>query len=269
MRPRASVYLSAGVLVTSLLFARQTRSSVTCNVCFAPVTASVSAPHLEIVNAADVHIRSQEEEARERGVFLPVLVHGDLRRKEVALTFDDGPHPLWTPRLLDLLKSLNVHATFFVVGKMVDRYPSLAMREVAEGHELANHTYNHPNLTKLTVEQVQDELRKGADAIRRAVGYAPVFFRPPGGQYNAATLLAAHQLKLTPVLWTANSKDFLHPVPEVLEQRLLSAPASGGILLCHDGIEETMRILPNLVSRLRATGYTFVTISELARRFKN
>jgi peptidoglycan/xylan/chitin deacetylase (PgdA/CDA1 family) len=212
---------------------------------------------------------AREEEAREKGVFLSVLAHGDPKLKEVALTFDDGPHPLWTPKLLDLLKSLNVHATFFLVGKMVDKYPSLAMREVAEGHEIANHTYNHPNLTKLTPVQVQDELRRGADAIRRAVGYTPVFFRPPGGQYNAATLETARAMRLTPVLWTANPKDFLHPTPDLVEQRLLSAPASGGILLCHDGIEETMRVLPDVVSRLRAKGYTFVTVSELAQHVKS
>lgn len=268
MHSKASLFLVAGVVATSLLFARQSRSAA-CEVCFAPGGSAVSEPDTVTINAVKVRQNAQEEEAREKGMFLSVLAHGDPRMKEVALTFDDGPHPLWTPRLLELLKTLNVRATFFLVGKMVDRYPALAMREVAEGHEIANHTYNHPNLTKLSPAQVQDELRRGADAIKRAVGYAPVFFRPPGGQYNVATLQIAHAMKLTPVLWTANSKDFLHPTPEVVEQRLLAAPAGGGILLCHDGIEETMRILPDLVSRLRAKGYNFVTISELAQHTRN
>lgn len=264
MRSKASLFPAAGALAAALLFGGQL-----------PVLAGTNSPVLGAqrssvtINTVKVRQYAQQEEAREKGVFLATLAHGDPRLKEVALTFDDGPHPLWTPRLLDLLKSLNVRATFFLVGKMVDRYPALAMREVAEGHEIANHTYNHPNLTKISPLQVQDELRKGAEAIKRAVGYAPVFFRPPGGQYNASTLAIAREMKLTPVLWTVNSKDFMHPNPELVEQRLLAAPASGGILLCHDGIEETMRVLPDLVSRLRARGYSFVTVSELAQHVKN
>lgn len=262
MRSRAS-FLAARTLAAALLIAAS--SSRPAWAASPIVGAQRSAV---TVNAIKVRQNAQEEEAREKGVFLATLAHGDPRLKEVALTFDDGPHPLWTPRLLDLLKSLNVRATFFLVGKMVDRYPALAMREVAEGHEIANHTYDHPNLKKLSPAQVQDELKRGAEAIKRAVGYTPVFFRPPGGQYNASTLAVAKAMKLTPVLWTVNSKDFLHPDPELVEQRLLSAPAAGGILLCHDGIEETMRVLPDLVSRLRARGYRFVTVSELALHMK-
>jgi peptidoglycan/xylan/chitin deacetylase (PgdA/CDA1 family) len=264
LRSKASLFVVASSLASIVLIAGQTSRAARASA--PPVGAQRSAV---TVNTLKIRQNAQEEEAREKGVFLTTLAHGDLRLKEVALTFDDGPHPLWTPQLLDLLKSLKVRATFFLVGKMVDRYPALAMREVAEGHEIANHTYNHPNLTKLTPAQIQDELRKGAESIKRAVGYAPVFFRPPGGQYNASTLAVAHAMKLTPVLWTVNSKDFMHPNAELMEQRLLAAPAAGGILLCHDGIEETMRILPDLVSRLRAQGYSFVTVSELAQHVKN
>jgi peptidoglycan/xylan/chitin deacetylase (PgdA/CDA1 family) len=261
---KALLMLGGGVIALSVLFARQTRSSMNCGVCLVPKTQnSADSP---IVDAALLHRNAEEEEARERGVTFHVMSHGDSHNKRIALTFDDGPHPSWTPRLLNLLDSLHVHATFFLVGKMVDRYPLLAEREVADGHEVASHTYSHPNLTKLTGEQVQSELLKGAEAIKRAVGYSPVYFRPPGGQYNEKTLLAAKAVGLTPVLWTVNSKDFLHPSPEVLEQRLLASPSNGSILLCHDGIEETMRILPDLVRRLRAKGYTFVTVSELAHQ---
>ncbi|MEP6756216.1 MAG: polysaccharide deacetylase family protein [Chthonomonadales bacterium] len=206
---------------------------------------------------------SMETSARKRLAPTP-FGHGDLSRKEIAITFDDGPHILWTPALLDELRRLNVKVTFFVVGKMVDQHPELIQREVAEGHEVANHTYDHLNLTKLSPEQVQSQIKLGAEAIRRAVGYAPIFFRPPGGQFNASTLAAASRLGAIPVLWTANSKDFAHPNPDVLEKRLLAMPHDGGILLCHDGIPETMKILPDLVARLRAKGYTFVTVSELA-----
>lgn len=218
---------------------------------------------------ARLHHQAEEESDREKGLYFRLLSHGDPTRKEVALTFDDGPHPSWTPQLLALLKSLNVHATFFVVGKMVDRYPELARQEVEEGHELANHTFSHPHLKTLKEPEVKKELREGAEAIRRAVGYAPVFFRPPGGQYNTTTLRAAEALHLTTVLWSANSKDFLYPTPAVIEKRLLSGPAPGGILLCHDGIPQTMQMLPDLVRRLRAQGYAFVTVSELASHVRD
>ena len=211
---------------------------------------------------------SKSFELLEQNVTIPVFYHGNRNRKEIALTFDDGPHLKFTEELLDLLRKLDVRATFFVVGKMVDRYPDLVAREMAEGHEIANHTYDHLNLKKLPPAEVQREIQLGAEAIKRVVGYAPVFFRPPGGQFNDQTLRAAAAIHMTPVLWTANSKDFMHPTLEVLEKRLMSMPASGGILLCHDGIPETMKILPNLVSRLRSQGYTFVTVSELAKHAK-
>jgi peptidoglycan/xylan/chitin deacetylase (PgdA/CDA1 family) len=215
-----------------------------------------------------MHRHAHEEEALERGLYFPIFTHGNAQLKEVALTFDDGPHANWTPQLLNLLRSLKIKATFFVVGKMVDKYPELVAREVADGHEIANHTYDHLNLKKLPFAKIEKEIKDGAEAIRRAVGYTPVFFRPPGGQYNSDTLKAAADLHFTPVLWTANSKDFTYPAPAVLEQRLLSKPANGGILLCHDGIPATMQILPDLVAKLRAQGFSFVTVSELARHSK-
>jgi peptidoglycan/xylan/chitin deacetylase (PgdA/CDA1 family) len=211
---------------------------------------------------------AHEEEALEHGLYFPLFTHGNRQLKEVALTFDDGPHANWTPQLLDLLRSLKVRATFFVVGKMVDKYPELVARELADGHEIANHTYDHLNLKKLPLAKVEKEIKDGAEAIRRAVGYTPMFFRPPGGQYNSDTLKAAADLHFTLVLWTANSKDFTYPAPAVLEQRLLAKPINGGILLCHDGIPATMQILPDLVAKLRAQGYSFVTVSELARHSK-
>ena len=122
MRPSASILLYGGVLAASLLFARQTRSALTCDACFPPRASDGVAPAAPgdiAVNTAGLRLHAREEEARERGMFMPMLIHGDPNLKEVALTFDDGPHPSWTPRLLDLLGTLKVHATFFLVGKMV------------------------------------------------------------------------------------------------------------------------------------------------------
>jgi len=199
VRYRWPLLLFVPFLVVSLFLAHRTHSQAAQAAARAQQTAAT---------LALLHRKAEEEADREKGLYFRLLSHGDPARKEVALTFDDGPHPAWTPQLLALLKSLNVHATFFVVGKMVDRYPELARQEVEEGHELANHTFSHPHLTLLKEPDVEKELREGAEAIQRAVGYTPVFFRPPGGQYNATTLRAAAALHLTPVLWTANAKDF-------------------------------------------------------------
>ena len=134
---------------------------------------------------------------RTNGLPVVQLVRGDIRRKEVALTFDDGPHPPFTGRLLDLLKQFNVHATFFVVGRKVDAAPEVLTRMIEEGHEVANHTYHHVNLKTLPPGLVENEIRLDNDAIRRACGRQPLFFRPPGGQRNGEVLDIAYRLGMT------------------------------------------------------------------------
>jgi peptidoglycan/xylan/chitin deacetylase (PgdA/CDA1 family) len=212
--------------------------------------------------------KSRQDVALEKGVYFPEIYRGDINRKEVALTFDDGPHPKWTPLLLALLKKLHVRATFFVVGKMVDKYPDLVADEIMQGDEVGNHTYDHISMRKLDEQQCRYELWKGAMAIRRVTGYTPRFFRPPGGSLTPDGQRAASSLHFSSVMWTDNSKDFAYPPGWLLEKRLLSGDHNGAILLCHDGIPMTMNILPNLVARLRAHGYSFVTISVLARHLK-
>ena len=225
---------------------------------------------LLLKQAEYVLLREQSQATRnsEEGISLISLNRGNGQIKEVALTFDDGPHPVWTPRLLDLLKSLDVHATFFYVGKMVDRYPDLVARAVIDGHEVANHTYDHISLRHMNEHQAFDELTDGANAIKRITGYAPRFFRPPGGFLSAAATKAAEAMHITPVMWTNNSKDFAYPPAWLLEYRLLKGDMKGAILLCHDGIPTTLQVLPDVVNRLKAQGYQFVTASEMAHHLQ-
>src|SRR5262249_51518412 len=112
------------------------------------------------------------------------LWRGDSACKEVALTFDDGPHPFYTSRLLDLLQQLQVRATFFLVGKKVDESPQIVARIAKEGHEVANHTYDHINLSNVSLATVETQIRRGNEAIFRACGKRPTLFRPPGGHHD-------------------------------------------------------------------------------------
>lgn len=201
--------------------------------------------------------------------FCVQIVRGIAGRKEIALTFDDGPHPQFTPKLLDLLKQLNIRATFFVVGIKVDEAPYLLMRMVQEGHEVANHTYHHLNLKKIPIGLVDTEIRMDSDAIRRACGIQPTFFRPPGGQRNEDVIQTARKLNLTTVLWTDDPGDYASPGAAVLEAKLLKHPRDGAIFLLHDGIEQTYAMLPDMVAHLRREGYKFVTLTEMVQHLEN
>jgi peptidoglycan/xylan/chitin deacetylase (PgdA/CDA1 family) len=191
------------------------------------------------------------------------LIDRAYEPKAIALTFDDGPHGTLTTQLLAELKKLDVKATFFVVGKMVDRYPDLVRQEMAQGHEVGNHTYNHLNLDKLTTPQVDLEYKNCSDAIQRATGFRPRFCRPPGGRFDTEVLRAATDEGMWTVLWTDDPGDFARPDPKVLVERLDNQLKDGGILLLHDGIPQTMQVLPEVVQELRKRGYRFVTCSEL------
>jgi len=183
--------------------------------------------------------------------------------KTIALTFDDGPHGDKTIQLLEVLRQLQIRATFFVVGKMVDKAPWIVREEVAQGHEIGNHTYDHLNLDTLTWPQIALEYKECSDAVERAAGFRPKFCRPPGGRFDTGVLQAAEDEGMWTVLWTDDPGDFALPDPKVLVDRLDRQLKDGGILLLHDGIPETIKVLPEVVQELRKRGYRFVTCSEL------
>lgn len=212
-------------------------------------------------------LRAQDEAELRAGLKYLKLIKGDPTSKLIALTFDDGPHLGWTFKLLDILKQNRVRATFFVVGKMVDRYPDLLRAEVADGHQIANHTYHHLNLTNLSDDEVDQEYRMCDDAVFRATGLHMRYCRPPGGQYDHDVIKATERLGLTTVLWTDDPKDYAKPGDSVLERRL-NHIHNGSIILLHDGIQQTLDILPDLIKGLRKKGYRFVTVDELRQHLQ-
>jgi peptidoglycan/xylan/chitin deacetylase (PgdA/CDA1 family) len=213
-------------------------------------------------------VKAGDHANRWHGAKLLSIWRGDPKRKEIALTFDDGPHPAFTPRLLDLLQQLHVKATFFLVGKKVEEAPEVVARIVHDGHEIGNHTYHHSNLSKIPVESIESEIQRGNEAIRRACGRTPTLFRPPGGHHDDSILAAAEKLGMTTVLWTDDPADFANPGPDVIEHRILDQVGSGADVLLHDGVEQTLAVLPDLVARLRREGYSFVTMSEMVQHLE-
>ena len=199
----------------------------------------------------------------------PLKVTWNSGRKDLkilALTFDDGPHPQNTPRLLDMLRQRNVKATFFTIGRSVDYNPQIAKRIVTEGHEIGNHTYTHGNLSKMNGQQVRNELDRGRNSIIRATGVTPRIMRPPYG----ALLTPQRQWVMDnygypTILWSVDPMDWKNRDARIVANRLISRAHPGAILLAHDLHKSTIDAMPQTLDTLLAQGYKFVTVSELIR----
>jgi len=142
------------------------------------------------------------------------------RAGELALTFDDGPNPAWTPRLLEVLAAHDVRATFFLVGRFAEGEPELVRRIVAGGHLIGNHSWSHPNLALTGAGRVEDELRRTSEALEQIAGTAVRFFRPPFGARRPFVLRTARRLGMFPVLWNAMTSDWSEASAETIAGRL-------------------------------------------------
>ncbi|MBI2297631.1 MAG: polysaccharide deacetylase family protein [Armatimonadetes bacterium] len=208
-------------------------------------------------------ILAQNDRELRRGIQRSKLLHGDYRKKQIALTFDDGPHPAFTPKLLALLAKYKVKATFFVVGEMCERHPELVRAELAAGHVIANHTYHHVNLVKIPATQVAAEISACGEVVQSITGRAPHLFRPPGGDYNDRVAEVSEALGYTICLWTDDPGDYANPPAAKLAADTRRWARNGGIILLHDGPPVTLKILPKLITDLRRRGFEFVTIDQM------
>lgn len=189
-----------------------------------------------------------------------------MRENLCVLTFDDGPSPN-TPQLLDSLAEYGIPATFFLLGRQAERFPDLVRRTLAEGHEVGNHSYSHPNFRRISPARRLEELRRTDDILRK-LGAAPRFFRPPYGAFEESTEQIAEGLGLTVALWSLDSRDWQR-LPANYAQ-LLSTRGSSyapgtlrGVFLFHDTHKRTVDDLPRIVRDLRAGGcQRFVTLSD-------
>lgn len=194
---------------------------------------------------------------------LQIVFQGNPNRPEVAVTFDDGPFPIYTTLLLDTLERMNVKATFFLVGEQVQRYPYFAQAIVKAGHEVGNHTFHHVRLSQLPEPVIAEEIVRAQEVITEVTGYRPIYFRPPGGRFALSVIRTASGLGLTTVFWTANSGDYTHQGVPILEAKILGRVHRGGILLLHQGVGETTRILPGVFDVLRQRGLLLTTVTAL------
>jgi peptidoglycan-N-acetylglucosamine deacetylase len=182
----------------------------------------------------------------------------------VAMTFDDGPHPQNTPRLLDMLRARNIKATFYVIGRSVDAYPQILRRTVAEGHEIGNHSNSHPLLTKLSDEKLRAEVQLCQDAVVRAAGIKPITLRPPyGGLLQRQRELVHAEFGYPIILWSVDPLDWKRPGPSVVSSRIIAGANSGAIILAHDLHGQTVDAMPATLDNLLRRGFKFVTVSQL------
>lgn len=191
---------------------------------------------------------------------------GGTAKPRVALTFDDGPHPRYTPEILDILKEYGVSATFFAVGSNAENYPQLIARIREEGHELGNHTHNHFHVAKLSREQLCGDIESAQQVLERLGGSKIRFFRPPEGVCTEDVKSYCEQKGMTIVLWSVDTRDWAHtPVWEICEN-VKSNVKDGSIILMHDFIGKnspTPAALRHILPMLQELDYEFVTVSEL------
>ncbi len=181
----------------------------------------------------------------------------------VALTFDDGPDPTWTPQVLTILKAAGVRATFCVIGLSVARHPDLVRAIAADGHVLCDHTRNHDQrLSHRSPETIEAQLRAGAEDIERVVGTRPGFYRAPGGNLSPVVIETANRLGMQVLGWSDDPKDWRRPPSTRITDDIAGSLRPGAIVLMHDGGGDrsgTVAQLPALLERVKAMGYRFVT----------
>ncbi len=189
--------------------------------------------------------------------------------RQVALTFDDVPDPRFTPQVLDVLKKYNVKATFFIVGKRAEKHPALVKRMVREGHIMGNHSYSHPEFSKLTMNDFRKQILHTGDIIHNLTGYTPKMIRPPYGDINEKQLQWAQKQQYSIVNWNVDSLDWKGLSKDEVKQNILSAVKPGSIVLQHAGggvgsnLQGTIDALPEIIEELRARGYSLVTLDEM------
>ena len=187
-----------------------------------------------------------------------------ISQKVVAMTFDDGPHPVHTPKLLDILKARNIKCTFFVIGQQVKMYPNIIRRIIAEGHEIANHTWTHCSLTSVSDDRIRKELKDSEDAVFEVAGVRPHLVRPPYGAINARIKdLMFAEFGYSTIMWSVDPQDWRRPGVSVVTSRLVNGAHPGAIMLAHDIHPPTISAMPAMFDQLLAKGYQFVTVSQL------
>ncbi|WP_085113725.1 polysaccharide deacetylase family protein [Thermoanaerobacterium sp. PSU-2] len=231
------------------------------------IISSNAIPDNDILSLVD---RSNRNELFESPIPLntPIFSSNKKAKKLLALTFDDGPSKEFTKKYVDVLKSLNIKATFFVVGKMAEKNPNLLKYIAENGDEIGIHSYSHKYMPLMPPEQMIDEFYKTQAIVVNVAGVKPDLFRPPYGAFNNTLVKISNALGLHVVLWTVDPDDWKRPgIPNIINT-IVSKSSSGSIILMHEGNSETLAALPQIITKLRSKGYSFVTVSELMKAYQ-
>jgi polysaccharide deacetylase family sporulation protein PdaB len=198
-----------------------------------------------------------------------IAIRGGLNDMRVALTFDDGPDPRYTPKVLDVLKEYDVKGTFFLLGARAKALSHITKRIHEEGHDIGNHTYWHPKLDTEKPDRFHWELTKTQNVLQDILGFRPSLFRPPYGAFSEEMLKMASEMGYSTIAWSVDSVDWMQLSPEQIQKNVLSNVHPGAIILMHDGgnwdmdLLGTVNALHEIIPRLKEDGIEFVTVSEL------
>ncbi len=220
-----------------------------------------------ILDLLDLTI-SRTNDPQDRISIAPMSKHVQITKRDIAgkkliaLTFDDGPSATTTPKLLNILKSRDVPATFFMLGNMARGNPDIVKRVSEEGHEVASHTMYHQNLIRISNDSAQSDINEAKSIFEDILGHAPNLTRPPYGNYNDNVRRAVN----TPmILWSVDTLDWKKRDPDTIVSTALDQAYDGAIILMHDIYDTTVEAVPKLIDSMRQNGYEFVTIPELAK----
>jgi glycosyltransferase involved in cell wall biosynthesis/peptidoglycan/xylan/chitin deacetylase (PgdA/CDA1 family) len=192
-----------------------------------------------------------------------LMVRGSQSIRSICLTFDDGPHPDHTPRLLDFLSHEGISATFFVVGREAEKHPELVRRMAAEGHAVGSHSYSHPKRAELSRLQMAQEVSRGKAVLENILGSKSLLYRPPQGKVTAPDLLWMWRAGLTVVLWNVDPRDYASTSADTVRDWFRGRTLQpGDVVLFHDTHPHALAVLPDLIRSARGRGLSFTTVRE-------
>lgn len=211
------------------------------------------------ITVSELLVKTEEpkEEPQEETIEEP---QQQEQRKQIALTFDDGPNDKSTVQILNVLQKHDVKATFFVLGTNVVKHPEIVKQAAQQGHEIASHTWSHKNLTKLTPAQMHEEIDRASNAIFEAIGQYPTAYRPP---YGAIDANVRNEIHVNAVLWNIDTMDWKHKTPSKTLESVKLHAKDQAVILMHDIHQETADALDAVIQYLKQENYEFVTVDEL------
>lgn len=225
------------------------------------LSPSAKAPEAQAVAGSSV--REPIEAETDRDIVFYRKANDNM---EIALTFDDGPHPYYTPIILDILEEYGIKATFFMIGENVAYYPAAAEAVLKAGHEIGNHTNHHRGMRSMADHEILKEIEGCEDALYSLAEYKPSLIRPPEGAMNEQVRRVVGSLNYRIILWDVDTRDWAHTPPAEITQKVLSEIDAGDIILMHDFIghnSPTPEALRIMIPALLERGYKFVTVGEL------